>query len=234
MLALYSAEGQKLDELFDQVARMLVAFGALLFMAQISPSWLRRGSPLIYALGLVLLILVLVTGDIGKGAQRWLDLGVRFQPSEIMKLGVPMTMCWLLHERPLPPSFGILVLVVTRHLPAGGHDRHPAGPGHGHPHRAVGRRGDLPGGPRLAVHRRHRGAGRRGHARALARHARLPAQAGPDAAGPGERPAGRGLPHHPVEDRDRLRAASSARAGSTAPRASWSSCRSGTPTSSLP
>ncbi len=120
MLALYSAEGQRLDELFDQVARMLVAFGALLFAAQISPAWLRRGSPLIYALGLVLLILVLVTGDIGKGAQRWLDVGVRFQPSEIMKLGVPMTMCWLLHERPLPPSFGILVLVsLVIFLPAG-------------------------------------------------------------------------------------------------------------------
>ena len=120
LLALYSAEGQHLGELFDQVARMLVAFGALLFMAQISPAWLRRGSPLVYALGLVLLILVLATGEIGKGAQRWLDLGVRFQPSEIMKLGVPMTLCWLLHDRPLPPSFGMLVLVViTVFLPAG-------------------------------------------------------------------------------------------------------------------
>jgi rod shape determining protein RodA len=112
LLALYSAEGQHLDELFDQVARMVVAFGALLFMAQISPGWLRRGSPLVYALGLVLLGLVLATGDIGKGAQRWLDLGVRFQPSEIMKLGVPLTLCWLLHDRPLPPSFGVLFLAV--------------------------------------------------------------------------------------------------------------------------
>ena len=76
LLALYSAEGQLLTELLDQVARMLVAFGALLFMAQISPSWLRRGSPLIYALGIVLLVMVMATGDIGKGAQRWLDLGV--------------------------------------------------------------------------------------------------------------------------------------------------------------
>ena len=111
LLALYSAEGQQLTELLDQVVRMLIAFGALLFMAQISPSWLRRGSPLVYGLGLVLLILVLVTGDIGKGAQRWLDIGIRFQPSEIMKLGVPLTLCWVLHERPLPPSFGVLVLV---------------------------------------------------------------------------------------------------------------------------
>ncbi len=113
LLALYSAEGQQLTELLDQVARMLIAFCALLFMAQISPSWLRRGSPLIYALGIVLLVMVMATGDIGKGAQRWLDLGVRFQPSEIMKLGLPMTLCWLLHDRPLPPSFGILLVVVV-------------------------------------------------------------------------------------------------------------------------
>ena len=113
LLALYSAEGQQLTELLDQVVRMLIAFGALLFMAQISPSWLRRGSPLIYALGIVLLVMVMATGDIGKGAQRWLDLGVRFQPSEIMKLGLPMTLCWLLHDRPLPPSFGILLVVVV-------------------------------------------------------------------------------------------------------------------------
>ncbi|MEO8224678.1 MAG: rod shape-determining protein RodA [Gammaproteobacteria bacterium] len=112
LLALYSAEGQQLKELLDQVARVFVAFGAILFMAQISPNWLRRASPLVYGLGLVLLILVLATGDIGKGAQRWLDLGVRFQPSEIMKLGVPLTLCWLLHDRPLPPSFGVLLLVV--------------------------------------------------------------------------------------------------------------------------
>lgn len=113
LLALYSAEGQKLDELLDQAVRMLVAFGALLFMAQISPIWLRRGSLVVYTMGLVLLVLVLVTGDIGKGAQRWLDVGVRFQPSEIMKLGVPLTLCWLLHERPLPPSFGVLLIAAT-------------------------------------------------------------------------------------------------------------------------
>jgi rod shape determining protein RodA len=120
LVALYSAESQQLDELLDQVTRMLVAFGAMLFMAQISPAWLRRLSPAVYLLGLVLLGLVLATGEIGKGAQRWLDIGVRFQPSEIMKLGVPMTLCWLLHDRPLPPSFGVILLVVVIvFLPAG-------------------------------------------------------------------------------------------------------------------
>ena len=68
LLALYSAEGQQLNELLEQVVRMLAAFGALLVMAQINPGWLRRGAPFIYALGLLLLILVLATGEIGKGA----------------------------------------------------------------------------------------------------------------------------------------------------------------------
>lgn len=112
MLALYSAKGQHMGELLNQGARALIAFGALIVLAQISPAWLRRSAPFVYAGGLVLLILVLVTGDIGKGAQRWLDVGIRFQPSEIMKLGVPLLLCWLLHERPLPPSFGILCLCL--------------------------------------------------------------------------------------------------------------------------
>ncbi len=55
-------------------------------------------------------------GVIGKGAQRWLDLGfIRFQPSELMKLAVPMTCAWYLQERPLPPTvpmFGVLGLII--------------------------------------------------------------------------------------------------------------------------
>ena len=65
-----------------------------------------------YVLGLVLLFAVMFTGDIAMGAQRWLDLGVvRFQPSEIMKLAVPLACAWYLHERPLPPSLTSLLVV---------------------------------------------------------------------------------------------------------------------------
>src|SRR6185436_9632589 len=74
-----------------------------------------------YALGMILLIVVDVTGYIGKGAQRWLDLGfVRFQPSEIMKLAVPMICAWFLHERPLPPGAKhLIILAVLILLPVG-------------------------------------------------------------------------------------------------------------------
>jgi len=112
LAALYSAVGQNTALLISQGVRMLAALAALLIMAQVEPVFLRRASPWIYGAGLLLLVLVLTTGDVGKGAQRWLDLGIRFQPSEIMKLGVPLMLAWLLHDRPLPPSFGALLMML--------------------------------------------------------------------------------------------------------------------------
>lgn len=104
-LAVYSAVGQNDALVVNQLTRMAAALIAMLIMAQLDPAWLRRLSPWVYMAGLALLGLVLVSGDVGGGAQRWLDLGVRFQPSEVMKLGVPLMVAWVLHDRPLPPSF---------------------------------------------------------------------------------------------------------------------------------
>jgi len=56
---------------------------------------------------------VLVIGDVIQGARRWLDLGVRFQPSEIMKLAVPMMAAWYLHDRQIPPKFGQLLIIAV-------------------------------------------------------------------------------------------------------------------------
>ena len=112
LAALYSAVGQNANLLISQIVRMGVAFTAMLVMAQISPDWLRRASPWVFAVGVIMLALVLITGDVGKGAQRWLNIGIRFQPSEIMKLGLPMMLAWLLHDRRLPPSLGLITVCL--------------------------------------------------------------------------------------------------------------------------
>lgn len=105
LLILYSASGQEMDTVARQGTRMMIAFGIMFAMAQISPDTLRWWTPWIYGTGIVLLIAVLVIGDIGKGAQRWLDFGfIRFQPSEMMKIAVPMMVAWYLSEVVLPPS----------------------------------------------------------------------------------------------------------------------------------
>jgi rod shape determining protein RodA len=83
----------------------------LFVVAQLPPDLLRRWSPWGYLLGLGLLIMVLIMGKVGQGAQRWLDLGIRFQPSEIMKLAVPMIAAWFLHDKQLPPRIGAIVVV---------------------------------------------------------------------------------------------------------------------------
>ena len=113
LVILYSAVGESARLTFNQLIRLGIALVAMLFVAQLPPDFLRRWTPWAYVAGLVLLFLVLVSGEIGQGARRWLDLGVRFQPSEIMKLAVPMMAAWFLHHRSLPPSIGqVLVIAV--------------------------------------------------------------------------------------------------------------------------
>lgn len=104
IVVLFSASDQSVDVVFKQTVRIGIGFVAMLGVAQISPLTLSRWSPAIYILGLVLLVLVLIFGT-GRGAQRWLDLGfVRFQPSELMKLAVPLTVAAFLNEKVLPPQ----------------------------------------------------------------------------------------------------------------------------------
>jgi rod shape determining protein RodA len=111
-IVLYSASGQSLAMMEGHAGKIAVAVVAMLVAARVDPLWLRRGAPWLYMTGLVLLALVLVTGEVAKGGQRWLDIGIRFQPSEIMKLAVPMTLACVLHDRPLPPSFLMIVLCL--------------------------------------------------------------------------------------------------------------------------
>jgi rod shape determining protein RodA len=121
LVVLYSASGQSLGTVIRQVGHLGMGTVAMLLLAQVNPNFLRRLSPWLYVVGVLLLFVVAGMGVIGKGAQRWLDLGlVRFQPSEIMKLAVPMMCAWYLQERPLPPSpLSLVLLALMILVPAG-------------------------------------------------------------------------------------------------------------------
>jgi rod shape determining protein RodA len=120
LLVLYSAAGGNTAMWTRQVVRLGIAVVGMVMLAQVPARFLRMLTPLAYALGVVLLMVVAALGDIGKGAQRWLDLGViRFQPSELMKLAVPMMCAWYLHDRALPASIReTLVVAVIVAVPA--------------------------------------------------------------------------------------------------------------------
>jgi len=122
LMMLYSAGGQDMGLIVRQLVRMGMALMAMLIVAQINPDRMRDSAYWLYGFGLVLLFAVLFFGHEGKGAQRWLDLGFfRFQPSEIIKLAVPILVAAFLAERPLPPSawrliFGLMLIGLPAFL----------------------------------------------------------------------------------------------------------------------
>ncbi len=105
LVVLYSASGERIEVVWRQLLRLAIGFGVMVAAAQVPPQTLRRWAPWLYGAGTLLLVAVLAVGATGKGAQRWLDLGVvRFQPSELMKLALPMVVAWHLADAPLPPD----------------------------------------------------------------------------------------------------------------------------------
>ena len=107
---LYSAGDQSAELMQKQIVRLSIAFLVMLVVAQISPQQLYLWTPWVFVVGIILLLMVLFAGEVGKGAQRWLKIGVRFQPSEIMKLATPLMLAWYLSERPLPPGLRSLII----------------------------------------------------------------------------------------------------------------------------
>ncbi|WP_251978300.1 rod shape-determining protein RodA [Salinicola avicenniae] len=119
LVVLYSASGMSSHTTLAQAIRMGVALLGATIIAQFSPVTLYRWTPLAYGAGLMMLVAVEVMGDIGMGAQRWLQIGpLRFQPSEVMKIAMPMMLAAYLHRRPLPPSWkDLLVCAVIVAVP---------------------------------------------------------------------------------------------------------------------
>lgn len=122
LVVLNSAAQQDSAVVTNQALRVGIALIAMVIAAQVDPHTYLRWAPTLYVAGIVLLVIVLLVGTIAKGSQRWLDLpGLpRFQPSEIMKIAVPLVIAWYLHDRPLPPGpKHLLAAVVLLAVPAG-------------------------------------------------------------------------------------------------------------------
>ena len=115
LLILYSSSGGSLNLVYRQMVHLGLATSVMLVIAQIPPIIMLRFAPILMLLGVFQLILVLFFGSSGGGAQRWLDLGfVRFQPSELMKIIVPMAIAAILSEKTLPPrAFPVIISLIT-------------------------------------------------------------------------------------------------------------------------
>ncbi|TXH66158.1 MAG: rod shape-determining protein RodA [Lysobacteraceae bacterium] len=110
LAVLYSAGNENPRLVMAQGARYLVGLGALWVLSQVSPTQLRSVTPLIFAVSLLPLVAVLFIGQ-GKHGNHWINLGVfYFQPSEVLKLSLPMMMAWYLHQERLPPRIGTVLI----------------------------------------------------------------------------------------------------------------------------
>lgn len=122
LVALYSIIGGDQGLFRAQLMRLGLGALAMLILSQVQPGFYLRWAPFGYLLGLALLVAVPLVGVQVKGAQRWLEVPglLRFQPSELMKLAVPMMAAWHLHNRRQPPSImDLAVVLAIIGLPAG-------------------------------------------------------------------------------------------------------------------
>ena len=115
LLVLYSGSGSSEAAVHRQLVRYGVALLGMVIITQINLRHVQRWMPLLYIAGLLLLVAVLLFGVGAKGAQRWLAIpGLpRFQPSEIMKLVVPLTVSWYLASRPRPPQLSHVIIAMA-------------------------------------------------------------------------------------------------------------------------
>ncbi|WP_217521309.1 rod shape-determining protein RodA [Vibrio metschnikovii] len=112
LVVMYSAGGQSLAMMERQAMRMVMALLVMVGLAQLSPRSYERLAPLLFFCGVILLLGVLFFGESSKGAQRWLNLGfIRFQPSELLKLAVPLMVARYIGQRSIPAD--VMTLTVA-------------------------------------------------------------------------------------------------------------------------
>lgn len=118
LFIIYSASGQDFDLIIRQLTRFALSLVVMFVVAQIPPPVFQRWAAPLFIAGCALLVGVLLFGVIGKGARRWIDIGVtRIQPSELMKLAVPIMIAWFIARKPLPPKisysvYGLILIMI--------------------------------------------------------------------------------------------------------------------------
>lgn len=99
MTTMHSAVGSTDWRFADQMRNFVVAFLVMWAVACLKPRFIMRTAPYFYVFGVAMLVAVMLFGETSKGATRWLDLGfVRIQPSEMMKIAVPLMLAWYFHR----------------------------------------------------------------------------------------------------------------------------------------
>ncbi len=120
VLVVWSASGQNIDMIIRKISQIAIGLTVMLTLAQIPPRVYEYWAPYLYFICLILLVMVDAFGQISKGAQRWLDIGfVRFQPSEIAKIAVPLMVARFMNRDVCPPllrNVGIAFILIL--LPA--------------------------------------------------------------------------------------------------------------------
>jgi rod shape determining protein RodA len=113
LVVLYSASGQDIGMVTRQAISFGMAFVVMITLAQVPPKMYEAFSPWFFGFGLFLLIMVALVGQVSLGARRWLGFGgIRFQPSEFLKLAMPMMMAWYLSNRTLPPNWRVVLTAL--------------------------------------------------------------------------------------------------------------------------
>ena len=114
LTAIYSASNSNIDAAINQGIKILISISAMAVVAQFSPLTYARVGPWLYFLCLVLLVLVLLIGETRNGATRWLDIGITsFQPSELMKIAMPLMIARYISRGALPPDISSVALSIT-------------------------------------------------------------------------------------------------------------------------
>ena len=115
LTVLYSASAQDVGLVSKQAMSFGIGFVVMFSLAQIPPKVYQAFSPYFYVFGVLSLVAVVIFGEVRMGAQRWIDIPGfgSVQPSEFMKIGMPMMIAWFLSRKALPPSFSQVILSLV-------------------------------------------------------------------------------------------------------------------------